>query len=89
MSCTCVTAVCTHMVATQCASFVGTWYSVHKHRELVSVNFDQCEPWVIPSTNSEHVDDNFNSYEGISLKQSSWSKLRLSDLDLSFYQISS
>ena len=52
MSCACVTAVCTHMIATLCASFVGTWGSVYNHRQLVSVIFDQCELWVIPSTNS-------------------------------------
>ena len=88
MSCACVTAVCAHMIATQCASFVGTWDSVHKLWRLVSVIFDPYGLLVIPSVSSKHIDDNFNSYEGISLKQSSRSKLHLSDLGLAFYKIS-
>ena len=70
------------MIATQCASFVGTWDSVHKRRELALVIIDLRG---FQSANSKHIDDNFSSYEGISLTQNSQSKLQLSDLDSSFY----
>ena len=54
------------MIATQCASFVGTLASVHKLDRLVLVIFDPYELVVIPSTKNKHIDNNFDSYEGIS-----------------------
>ena len=54
------------MIATQCASFVGTLASVHQRNRLVLVIFDPYGLVVIPSPNNKHIDDNFNGYEGIS-----------------------
>ena len=78
--CACVPAACPHMIATQCASFVGALASVHKLSWLDSVNFGPHELWVITVTNSKHIVNNLNGYEGINLIQSSRPKLQLPDL---------
>ena len=74
------------MIATQCASFVGALASVHKLSWLDSVNFGPHELWVITITNSKHIVNNLNSYEGINLIQSFRSKLQLPDLVCTFCQ---
>ena len=65
------------MIATQCASFVGTFASVHKLTEPVLVIFDSCELVVFLITDDKHNEDNFNSNEGINSIQSFRSKVQL------------
>ena len=82
----CVPAACPHMIATQCASFVGALANVHKLSWLDSVNFGPHGLWVITVTNSKHIVNNLNGYEGINLIQSSRPKLQLPDLVCTFCQ---
>ena len=56
-------------------------------RGLALVIFDQFGLWVLPSTHSEHIDDNFNDAEGLSLKQSFRTKIQLSEIPNSKSQI--
>ena len=69
-----------------CASFVGALASVHKLSWLDSVNFGPHELWVITVTNSKHIVNNLNGYEGINLIQSFRPKLQLPDLVCTFCQ---
>ena len=82
----CVPAACPHMIATQCASFVGALANVHKLSWLDLVNFGPHELWVITVTNSKHIVNNLNGYEGINLIQSFRPKLQLPDLVCTFCQ---
>ena len=72
------------MVATHCASFVGTLAIVHTLNRLVPVIFDPYELAMIASPNNKHIEDNSNSYEGIGFTQSTRSKLQLSDFGFHF-----
>ena len=65
------------MIATQCASFVGTFAVTQKLTEPVPAIFGPYELVVFLTTSNKHNEDNFNSNEGINSIQSFRSKVQL------------
>ena len=70
-TCDSVPAACPHMIATACASFVGTLASVDMLSLLVLVNLGPCVLSKILVTDNSYIEDEFNSNEEIRSFQTS------------------